>query len=170
MPNEDAWRIRRYVESDESSCRACIVELQEAERRFDPRLLPGEVMAEPYLQQMHTRCRERAGTILVAEADGAVVGLVMLLARVPFEALDEPPGDCALVAELVVRDRYQGRGIGAALLREAERYARNAGARDIRISVLSGNDSALRLYRRAGFAPYLETLAKTLDLSAESAD
>ena len=53
---------------------------------------------------MHARCRNYAGTILVAEHEKAIAGLVMVLTRVPFE-LDEPPGDYALVAELVVMDR-----------------------------------------------------------------
>jgi ribosomal protein S18 acetylase RimI-like enzyme len=161
MPDE-LWTIRPYRPADEAACRACVVELQEAERRIDPRLRPGEAMADEYLAQMHARCRACAGGIFVAEIDGAVAGLAMVLTRVPPEALDEPPGAYAVVAELVVRAGYRRQGLGAALLRAAEAAARDAGASELRIGVLSGNRAARRLYRRAGFGPYLATLAKPL--------
>lgn len=119
-------------------------------------------MADEYLRQMHARCRDYAGTILVAEHNESVVGLVMVLGRVPFEALDEPPGDCAWVAELVVRASVRGRGIGRALLQAAERVARDAGAAELRIAVLSANRPARQLYLDEGFALHLETLAKPL--------
>ena len=154
--------IRPYRPADDRACRACVVELQEAERRVDPRLRAGDSMADAYLARMHSRCRDYAGAILVAEYGGPVVGLVMVLTRVPFESLDEPPGDYALVAELVVRAEYRGRGIGRALLHAAEAHARGSGARELRIGVLSGNRAARRLYRAEGFAPYIETLSKPL--------
>src|SRR5262245_30209610 len=100
--------IRRYHPNDSDSCRTCVVELQEAERQLDPRLRTGESMADEYLRQMHTRCRDHAGTILLAEHADGIAGLVMVLTRVPFESLDEPPGDYALVAELVVRAAVRG--------------------------------------------------------------
>lgn len=160
--SDDPCIIRRYAADDAAACRACVVELQEAERRIDPRLRPGEAMADEYLGAMHARCAAFAGTILVAAIDDAVAGLAMVLTRVPFEALDEPPGEYALVAELVVRSRHRRRGVGAALLRAAEGVARDAGAAELRIAVLRGNRAARRLYRRTGFAPYIETLAKRL--------
>jgi GNAT superfamily N-acetyltransferase len=162
MSNDDRWTIRRYEETDEAGCRACVAELQEAERKIDARLRPGEAMADEYLRVMHARCREWDGSILVAEVDRQVVGLTQVLARVPFESLDEPPGERAIVAELVVLEGYRGRGLGAALLSEAERYAREAGASELRISVLAENSTARALYAKAGFAPYLETLVKPL--------
>lgn len=162
MGEELVVQIRPYTAADEASCRACLVQRQEAERHIDPRLRRGEDMVDAYLEQVHARCREFAGTILVAEAAGEVVGVALVLARVPFEGLDEPPGEYAIVADLVVRDGYRRRGIGAALLGAAERHARAAGAAELRIGVLTGNHAARELYVRQGFAPYLETLARPL--------
>lgn len=155
--------IRAYQPQDEVACRACVVELQDAERQIDPRLRPGDSMADAYLAQMHNYCRDHGGAIFLAEEAGEVVGLVMVLARVPFEHLDEPPGHYALVAELVVREGFRRRGIARALLDVAERYARDAGAPELRIDVLSENDPARTLYLRQGFAPYKETLTKALN-------
>jgi len=161
--------IRPYQPGDEAACRACVVELQDAERGFDPRLRPGESMADEYLAQMHVHCRDLAGAIFVAERGGEIVGLVMVVARVPFEALDEPPGDYALVAELVVRAGARRMGIARALLDRAERHARDAGAAELRIIVLSANLPARTLYAREGFVPYKETLSKPLERASSSA-
>ena len=158
--------IREYREDDAAAVRGCIVELQEFERRIDDRLRPGQSMAAGHLAQILDRCREYAGTILVAECGGAIAGFAAVLTRVPFEALDDPPGEYAVVNDLVVREGFRRRGLGAALLREAERYAGAAGAAELRIAVLSANESAARLYRSTGFAPYSETLAKRLDSPA----
>jgi ribosomal protein S18 acetylase RimI-like enzyme len=158
--------IREYRADDAAALRDCIVELQECERRIDDRLRPGESIAVDYLGQMLDQCRECAGTILLAEQDGAIAGFVTVLTRVPFEALDDPPGEFALVTDLVVRERFRRRGLGTALLSEAERHAKAVGATELRIRVLSGNQPAERLYRRLGFAPYLETLAKRFDSRA----
>lgn len=154
--------IRAYQHADDDACRVCVVELQDALRQLDPRLRTGESMADEYLQQMHARCRAHSGIILVAENAGAVVGLVMVLARVPSEALDEPPNDYALVAELVVRADVRGLGIGRALLNAAEHYASESGATELRIAVLSSNRAARQLYVDDKFAPYIEILAKPL--------
>ncbi len=64
-----------------------------------------------------------------------------MLTRVPYEGLDDPPGEYALVTDLIVREGFRRRGLGRALLREAERLARDAGA-----GVLSDNREAHALY------------------------
>jgi GNAT superfamily N-acetyltransferase len=162
MHTEIAVEIRPFAAADAAPCRACLIELQEAERRIDPRLRRGEEVADAYLEQAHARCREYTGVILVAEVAGEIVGMVTVMARVPFETPDEPPGEYAVIPELVVRDAYRHRGIGSALLQAAEQHARTAGASELRIRVLSGNHAARRLYVREGFGPYLDTLTKPL--------
>jgi ribosomal protein S18 acetylase RimI-like enzyme len=163
MTGDAAQRIREYDVGDASGVIACVVELQEFERAIDDRLRPGEAIAVEYLEHMQRWCGECAGTVLVAECDGEIAGFATVLTRVPYMALDDPPGEYALVSDLIVRAGFRRRGLGEALLREAERYARLAGAAELRIGVLSGNVGARALYDRAGFTPYLETLAKRLD-------
>src|SRR3712207_6192212 len=165
MSVDTACLIREYREDDLAAVRACIVELQDFERRIDDRLRPGGSMAADYLDRILGRCRDCAGAILVAECDSTVVGFASILTRVPFEELDDPPGEYAIVTNLVVRDGFRGRGFGAALLAAAERYARTAGATELRIAVLSANRGAATLYRRVGFVAYSEVLTKRLDAS-----
>src|SRR3712207_7848522 len=55
----------------------------------------------PYAALFRSDC---AGTILVAECESAVAGFAAILTRVPFEELDDPPGEHAIVSDLVARD------------------------------------------------------------------
>lgn len=47
---------------------------------------------------------------------------------------------------------WRGRGIGAALLREAVRWARGVGVEKLALTVYPDNEAAIALYRRFGFA------------------
>ena len=84
--------IREYGRDDATALRKCVVGLQGFERSIDPRLRPGESMADAYCEHIHARCREADGRVFVAEQDGTVVGFVAILARENFTELDDPPG------------------------------------------------------------------------------
>jgi ribosomal protein S18 acetylase RimI-like enzyme len=127
---------------------------------IDGRLRPGRSIASDYLGAMLEDCRRYAGEILVLDADGAVVGFATVLARVPFERLEEPPGEYAVVSQPVVRRAERRRGHARALLSQAERHAASLGAAELRIAVSSANSPARALYHDVGFRPYLETLTK----------
>lgn len=85
--------------------------------------------------------RDRDAVQLLAVQDGEVVGTCRVLVE---------DGD-AKFGRLAVRRDARGRGIGGALLREAEREARAAGARRMG---LAAQTRAMRLYAVAGFSPY----------------
>lgn len=155
--------IREYRDPDAVGLRACIVALQDYERSIDPRLLPGDTIADAYRAILQARGAESQGTIFVADRQGAIIGFVAVLAHVLQTELDEPPGTYALVSDLMVMPACRGHGIGRALLQHGERYARTAGATELRVGVLSDNPGAHGLYRTAGFAPYFELLVKRLD-------
>lgn len=154
--------IRPYRAADTAVLRDCIAELQDAERSIDGRLRPGTSIAADYLDGLIDECRRYVGEIFVLEVDGVVAGFTAVFARVPFERLDEPPGEYALVAELLVHHPYRRRGYARALLSHGERYAASHGARELRIGVLSANAPARTLYVDAGFRPYVETLSKVV--------
>jgi GNAT superfamily N-acetyltransferase len=126
--------IRPYCDQDSGSLLDCIAELQDAERAIDGRLRPGRDIASDYLVAMLEECRQYRGQVFVIEVEGVVAGFTTVYTHVPFERLDEPPGDYAIVAELLVRRAYRRRG-----------YAR-------------------ALYLDYGFRPYIETLSKPLEV------
>lgn len=102
-----------------------------------------------------------AGAMRVAELDGAVVGhMVMWFDRFPpFVRADLR--DYAYLGDLFVREAHRGRGIGAALIAEAEAIARARGVPRILLGVLTGNP-AEGAYRRLGYRPYALEMIKDL--------
>lgn len=155
-------RIRPIQPSDLPALERCVIEMQDFERAIDPRLRPGAAMAAAYTAELRERSVRRDGVILVAEIEGAVAGFVAVQARVPYEGLDDPPGFYALVSDLAVLPAHRRKGLGRALLDAAEAHARARGAPELRIAVLAENVDAGRIYRTAGFRPYLEILSKPL--------
>jgi ribosomal protein S18 acetylase RimI-like enzyme len=156
--------IRPYCDQDSGSLLDCIAELQDAERAIDGRLRPGRDIASDYLVAMLEECRQYRGQVFVIEVEGVVAGFTTVYTHVPFERLDEPPGDYAIVAELLVRRAYRRRGYAHALLAHGERYAAAQGAGELRIGVLHDNTAARALYLDYGFRPYIETLSKPLEV------
>lgn len=145
--------------------RQCLIELQDFERRMEPRMPPGVDIAGPYLADMFDRCEKGSGRILIAEIDGAVAGYATILPKVKSEELEDGDFEYALVSDLVVLDGFRGQGLGRKLLQAAELYARACKARYLRIGVLAGNAVAEKLYAEAGFSPQFIELEKVLTRS-----
>lgn len=61
----------------------------------------------------------------------------------------EQPGRAEL--GFVVVDRYQGRGIGSALMRHLASIARQAGLRELTAAVLPDNAAMLGVFKKSGF-------------------
>ena len=105
---------------------------------------------------------ERA-LISVAELDGEVVGMAEVV------PLPTPPDHQILVPRrsadihTVVVDGQRGRGVGAALVAEAERVAAAHGVEVLFAVIFAANEDAVRFYARAGFGPRGITLSKALD-------
>ncbi len=158
----DVVEIRASTTDDTAAIERLIIEMQEFERRIDPRLLPGDEMASPYRRDMEERCRAQDGTVLVAVRAGEILGFVAVQARVPSVELDQAPGDYALISDLAVDSRWRSRGIGRRLIGAAEAFARNRGATELRIAVLAGNEPASHVYSSMGYEPYLHVLTKPL--------
>jgi ribosomal protein S18 acetylase RimI-like enzyme len=87
-----------------------------------------------------------ATVLLVARDErGTIVGSLTL---VLFRA---PTGPRAWIEDVVVDDTTRGKGIGAALVREALTRATGAGARTVDLTSRPSREAANRLYVRLGF-------------------
>lgn len=75
----------------------------------------------------------------------SLVGLALLSSK---PALDE-----CYIDYLAVKAKWRRQGIGTALLRQAQEYARSKGKRRLTLEVSARNEDALRLYRHLGFSP-----------------
>lgn len=103
-------------------------------------------------QQIATRLAgiesEPASRVIVAEdKHGRVVGWLHVAARTQ---LTEDA--CAEVLGLVVDEPARGGGIGDALLRAAEDWARSVGCVRVRVRSRETRERAHRFYERAGYA------------------
>ncbi|MFF7887846.1 GNAT family N-acetyltransferase [Streptomyces sp. NPDC020794] len=98
--------------------------------------------------------------ILVAEAVGEVVGMVevVLLADPPDHQILAPRR--AAEIHTVVLDGHRGEGVGAALLRAAEKAAAERGVLIIYAGIFASNKGAVRFYSSAGFGPRGTLLSK----------
>jgi ribosomal protein S18 acetylase RimI-like enzyme len=147
---------------DRPGVRACFVELQDFERGLDPRMPPGDAIADRYLELMFRRCDEFDGTVLVAHASSTVIGFVTVYARHRSGEPDDDPAPHGFVSDLVVAAAHRKRGIGRALLRAAEARARGAGVGSLLLAVKAGNAAAAALYAAEGFEPTELLLEKRL--------
>lgn len=97
--------------------------------------------------------------LLVAVVDDTVVGLVSLSTRTHFT------GDVdAYVGELVVACGHERRGIGRALLADAESWAREHGLVTLTLDTGALNTGARGVYASAGFVEEDIRVTKRLDV------
>jgi ribosomal protein S18 acetylase RimI-like enzyme len=66
------------------------------------------------------------------------------------------------IYDIYVEEKFRGMGIGRLLLEKAEEYCRRKGYSRIALMVSATNDSATRLYTKAGFKPEQMYMAKEL--------
>ncbi|HYZ19574.1 MAG TPA: GNAT family N-acetyltransferase [Gaiellaceae bacterium] len=83
--------------------------------------------------------------VFVAETPAGIVGRLSI-ARDP-----HPASHHVADLGLMVAAGQRRRGIGTALMREAERWARAAGVRKLELHVFPHNTPAIALYRKLGF-------------------
>jgi GNAT superfamily N-acetyltransferase len=86
--------------------------------------------------------------LLVAEADGRIVGTVHLIVVPHFSRTCKPSG---LLESMVVDEAYRRKGVGAALLREVQRLALEAGCYKLALSSNLARRGAHRFYSRLGW-------------------
>lgn len=98
--------------------------------------------------QWRERLADPRALKLVARLEGEPVGLAR---GIPAEsAADEAAGVCEL-RSLWVAPQARGRGVADRLISAVEAWARERGARTLRLAVVPGNERALAVYRRHGF-------------------
>ncbi len=91
------------------------------------------------------------GRLTVAEADGRVVGVVLWAPAFERPWFDPAVERWAELHELHVHPKFQNRGIGTRLAREAVRQAREAGFSAMYLETDDFNGHARRVYAKAGF-------------------
>ena len=97
-------------------------------------------------------------TVLIAESEGGVIGLVVLLTRMPSGFAGAVPRKVIEVDNLVVRADRRGRKVGRRLLAAAVEWSRQRRASHVEVAVHAFNSDAQRFYESFGFAPSINRL------------
>jgi ribosomal protein S18 acetylase RimI-like enzyme len=114
--------------------------LVDAMARLIPQLSPSR--AVPTRDDIVQLAREQ--TLLVARDGGEIVGTLTLV-------LYRTMRQRARIEDVVVDGSARGKGVGEALVREALRLAKEAGAAVAELNSRPEREAANRLYRRLGF-------------------
>ncbi len=155
--------IREYNnDTDLEDLRKCVISIQEYERSIESRMPEGKDIVDDYVPDLFRRCEKYQGKILVADVDGTVAGYVLILCKVISESIDDGDLEFALIGDLVVLEEFRNKGYGKELLSAAEIEAKANDVQWLRISVLSSNSLAKKLYLSEGFQPFSAELEKAL--------
>jgi GNAT superfamily N-acetyltransferase len=97
-------------------------------------------------------------TVLVAESDDGVIGLVVLLTRTPSAFAGAVPRKVIEVDNIVVRADQRSRKVGRRLLAASVEWSRQRRASHVEVAVHAFNSDAQRFYESFGFTPSMNRL------------
>jgi ribosomal protein S18 acetylase RimI-like enzyme len=154
--------IRQYDRArDAALLRALSVEHQDFSRSLEPSWPEGRAVVDDYVAFLEKECAAHDGCVLLAEAEGAVVGFVCVVATTRGDSPDDP-AIFAWIHDIFVRPAHRRRGVARALMAAAESFARSRGAKELRLGVIDRNETARGMYRALGFRDYTRVLTKPL--------
>ncbi len=159
-----AVAIRPALPSDRSDLVQAIVELQNYERALHATRLPGEGVAEAYLEWLQEQTQNFAGATFVAQSGGVFVGFVVGWIETADVITETPDSNrFGYISDICVLPAFRGQGVAPHLLRAIERHLGQAGIARLRLSALAANASARACYERVGFTPYEVIYEKMFD-------
>lgn len=104
--------------------------------------------APPFDPEQLQRIVEADATCLFAATDGAIVAGILTLVIAPI-----PTGFHAYIEDVVVDDRFRGRGVAKKLIQAAVDHAKRRGARKVELTSNPTRKAANHLYQSVGFEP-----------------
>lgn len=160
MQSHSRSQIRHYAPEDEGALRGMVAALHDLLLPLDADLAPTGAMLDAHFADLMRQVDETQGAIFLLEASDAIVGYAVVFGRTYAHDLDEKREPFAYLAELYVEPTHRGQGLGAALLAEAEAYARGLGAHKLELNMLAKNTAARRFYEREGYGERVVTMVK----------
>jgi ribosomal protein S18 acetylase RimI-like enzyme len=111
------------------------------------------------LERLYESIALQSHETLIAECDGVRGGFCLFLDELPDEVTALPQG---FIAYMAVEPHLRLRGVGSALLAEAEAEARRRGLPYMSLMVTEENASARELYERRGYLTERRLMSKPL--------
>jgi ribosomal protein S18 acetylase RimI-like enzyme len=137
--------------------------LVRAHHEFDPRrFIPATPQTERgYGSFLGTQLHDPNVVVLVAERDGEVLGYTY--AGVEGRDYMSLRGPAGVLHDIVVDPAYRGQGIGGLLLDATIAALETRGAPQVVLSTAEGNETAQRLFTRAGFRRTMIEMTRELN-------
>jgi GNAT superfamily N-acetyltransferase len=161
MTPAGAITIRPMQDRDREAVVDLLWQLNLYEKRLSDTRSERREDAEACLAWNDERIQE-GGAHCVAEIDSRIVAYLCLVIQMAPPFIRAEFRRHLYVADLVVDESWRGRGIGRAMLAEADAYARDQRLGHILIGLTAGNTRADRLYASEGYAFYGVERLKTL--------
>lgn len=151
--------IREYREEDKPQIEQISWQIQEWEKKYYPgRALSKDIITR-HIERLIQLTKNEEGIILVATEGESCIGYVVGTIHKDFLNTE----DAFYVNDMGVEEKYRGKGVGTALLKEIEKTAKEKfKLNKMMIAVICGNDGAENLYKRMGFVPYELELIKSI--------
>lgn len=103
--------------------------------------------------------KSKTGMLLIAEADGRIVGYSYNMVRDKGELFGVAVG---IISHLYIAPKYRRAGISTMLRDEAYKWFRNRRAEYVCIFLTQGNTEAYKIYNKWGFKKYAFEMRKRL--------
>ena len=111
------------------------------------------------LDRLYETVAAQSHVTVIAECDGRAAGFALYLDDLPDEVTAMPQG---FIAYMAVEPEFRMRGVGSALLAEAENEARRRGLPYMSLMVTEENAAARALYERRGYLTERRLMSKAL--------
>jgi ribosomal protein S18 acetylase RimI-like enzyme len=150
----DEISVRPATDADAEPIAHLYEELHDAEWHGHP---PFPIAYEAFLDEARSVLASGDARVLVASSGEAVIGT----ARV--ELAWRPYGPIGEIRRVVVSEAWRRHGVATRLMAAAEEAARAMGTGNLRLTVVSGNADARRLYERLGYEEFAIRYRKRID-------
>lgn len=158
MSGRPAIRVRTARLDDHDALVVLFDELDEFHRQARPDVFQPFAGPARTREQVERWLGGPGSTLLVAEQEGDVVGLAVLVTRPPPAFAGAIPHKVVELENIVVRVDRRGCGIGRLLLDAALAWSRGQEASHVGVAVHAFNRDARRFYEAFGFAPSIDRL------------
>ncbi|MDR3449984.1 MAG: GNAT family N-acetyltransferase [Alphaproteobacteria bacterium] len=159
--------VRTFQPSDIEAARSLLGELHEHELSLQPHMLPWGAVKEAFWTWLTSYVEKNSGFMLVAECGGKMAGFVgCWFDKTDYPAFKPQDARFGYVSELVVSASARRQGVGAALLKAAEKIFLERGMTSMRLQAFANNKLADDFYIGYGMEPYVTVYKKHLDNAA----
>ena len=100
--------------------------------------------------------------LMLAEKEGQVIGVLHATVRDAPDVSILMPRRYGVINDVAVQHELRGLGVGQALMRAAEEWAHDKGAREVELNVYFFNQSAINFYELLGYEPVSQKMRKKI--------